>query len=154
MQTVHQKVTVGNGEKIAIVQSGMWEGYVKNGNGKQQKVILKKVDYVPDLVCNFFSLTTALMNNWKTSGNKNRIQIKKRNQEIHFNKKVSGRSRFVFSTMFMTTLDIAMVMMNQERRKMTYKQAHLLLGHQSKEIRKATAKKYNWELTTEPQPCV
>ena len=106
------------------MQSRTWEGYVKNSKGKQQKVILKKVDYVPDLVCNLFSLTTALTNNWKTSGNKNRIQIKKGNQEIHFNKKVNRRSGFVFSTTFMTTLDIAMLMMNQERRKMTYKQAH------------------------------
>ena len=62
MQTVHQKVTVGNGKKIAVVQSGTWEGYVKNTNGKHQKVILEKVDYIPDLVCNLFSLTTALMN--------------------------------------------------------------------------------------------
>ena len=107
---------------------------MKNSNGKQQKVILKKVDYIPDLVCNLFSLRTALTNNWKTSGNKNRIQIKKGNQEIHFDKKVNGRSGFVFSTAFMTTLDIAMIMMNQERRKMMYKQAHSLLGHPSKEI--------------------
>ena len=67
---------------------------------------------------------------------------------------MNGRSGFVFSTTFMTISDIAMVMMNQERRKMMYKQAHSLLGHPSKEIRKATAKKCNWELTTEPQPCV
>ena len=80
---------VGNGKKIAVVQSGTWEGYVKNANGKQEKVILEKVDYVPDLVCNLFSLTTALTNNWKTSGNKNRIHFTKGNQEIHFNKKVN-----------------------------------------------------------------
>ena len=134
MQTVHQKVTVGNGKKIAVVQSGMWEGYVKNANGKQQKVILEKVDYVPNLVWNLFSLTMALTNNWKTSGNKNGIQIRKGNWEIHFNKRVNGKTGFVFSTTFMTTLDIAIVMMNQERKKMTYKQAHLLLGHPSKEI--------------------
>ena len=141
---------MGNGEKIAVVQSGTWEGYVKNASGKQQKVILKKVNYVPNLVCNLFSLTMALTNNWKTSGNKNGIQIKKGNQEIHFNKKVNGKSGFVFSTTFMMTWDIAMVMMNQKRKKMTYKQAHLLLEHPSKEITKATAKKCNWELTMEP----
>ena len=127
---------------------------MKNANRKHQKVILEKVDYVPNLVCNLFSLTTALTNDWKTSGNKNGIQIRKGNQEIHFDKKVNGKTGFVFSAMFMTTLDMAMVMMNQERKKMTYKQAHLLLGHPSKEITKATAKKCNWELTMEPQPCI
>ena len=91
MQTVHQKVTVGNGKKIAVVQSGTWEGYVKNADGKHQKVILEKVNYVPDLVCNLFSLTIALTNDWKTSGNKNGIQIRKGNQEIHFDKKVNER---------------------------------------------------------------
>ena len=67
---------------------------------------------------------------------------------------MNGKSGFVFSTTFMTTLDIAIVIMNQERKKMTYKQAHLLLRHSSKEITKAMAKKCNWELTMEPQPCV
>ena len=49
-------ITIGNGEGLQIKGTGTWKGVMKNQNGKETPITLKEVEYVPDLMCNLFSM--------------------------------------------------------------------------------------------------
>ena len=142
-----RRITVGNGTKMAVVQSGSWKGMFKNTKGEYQPIVLQPVGYVPELICSLFSMTTALSENWKSKGNKNGITLMKDSIEITFGKRVDSVLGFLFSAEFMTSNNMAMVSLKQNK-TMTYKQAHLILGHIGEDKVRATAAKFGWNLTT------
>jgi hypothetical protein len=72
------KVTiVGNGKASVSSQKGKKPLEVKQPNYKNKRVILQEVNYVPDFMCNSFTLTYAMTNSAEISSNSLELTITK-----------------------------------------------------------------------------
>ena len=84
-------------------------------------------------------------------GEKDNFRIEKGNTEIIFNKKTLLSKGQIFGIEITPRVDkenkgYAMVALSQ---KLTYKQAHLILGHPGQQKVMATAKRHNWIIDPE-----
>ena len=73
-------ISVGDGRKMVTLKVGKWRGTAINSEGQEQKIVLTNVSYVPDLMVNLFSLTTAMERGFTINGSKNGITITKGDQ--------------------------------------------------------------------------
>ena len=62
---VIQTIQVGNGQKIHCTKAGTWKGIYKDQNGKEIKMKLLNVTYVPGLTTNLLLLTHVIESGWE-----------------------------------------------------------------------------------------
>jgi len=81
-------ITVGSGEDLPCRKVGRVRGYVLDSKGKQTRITLERVKYVPDLCCNLLSLTTIMKQGFSLYGKDGTLAIGKGIQKINFTKKI------------------------------------------------------------------
>ena len=119
-------------------------------------VVLQDVDYVPELMCNLLSTSQMQKNGWKVIGERDTFRIEKGNTKIVFNKKIVSLKGQIFGIEITLRVEetkaYAMVASSQ---KLTYKQAHSILGHLGQQVVMETAKKNKWIIDPEGKndPC-
>ena len=93
---------------MVVVKSGTWRENVKTNQGLKQ-ITLQDVDYVPELMCNLFSLTKAMDNGWEVHGADKKIVLKKDGVEIPFTNNVSTQSGYVCDVIIEPKCELALV---------------------------------------------
>jgi hypothetical protein len=84
LQPYKGNITVGDGKSIISSQKGKNHLEVKQPINENKKSDFSKVHYVPDLMCNLFSLTCAMSNRAEISSSGLELTIKKGSWEIIF----------------------------------------------------------------------
>lgn len=140
----NKDIIVGNGLTMQVKHVGDWSGSIKGKDGKNKDVTLKNVHFIPDAICNLFSLTAAMTKGWKLFGDKNGIGIRNGNQEINFGDKIQSPKGTIFGVDIQPSVESSFLARSPS--KLAYKQAHAILGHFGKDIVKTTAKAHGWQL--------
>ena len=156
-------IQVGDGKIIVSSQKGKKHLEVKQPNNKNTRVILQEVHYVPDLMCNLFSLTCAMSNGAEISSKGLELTIKKGSFKIIFDQVIKSAyghllaikalpiskndNQKLFDTVMTTTTKTLDTSKNQEVKKVNINMLHSWLGHASEAYTKATARSYGWKWT-------
>ena len=140
----------GSGKSMTIQKTGIWKGIIKTSDGREMPVVLQDVDYVPKLMCNLLSTSQMQKNGWKVIGERDTFRIEKGNTNIVINKKIVSHKGQIFGIEITPRVEeteaYAMMALFQ---KLTYKQAHSILGHPGQQMVMATAKKNKWIIDPE-----
>ena len=107
-------------------------------------VTLTNVHFIPEAICNLFSLTEAMSKDWKLSGDKNGMCIRKGKMEILFGQKIKSPKGTIFGVEIHPSAEFANLAKTTST--MTYKEAHGILGHAGKDTVKITAEAHGWKL--------
>ena len=144
-------IKVGNGNKIEIKLTGKKKCYYNN-----KEIVLHNVHYIPELKCNLFSILTSLSKGWKINNKGVNLSLVKGDIHLKFDKIIkcpTGQLIGVkLSPKTIKIIDQALINRSEQTR-MTYNDAHQKLSHSNKNDVIATAKMYNWVITTPEQTC-
>jgi hypothetical protein len=108
-------------------------------------ITLDQVCYVPDLKYNLMLLTKALKNGWELSGNNQELSLRKADDEMVFDKKIHSYNEHIFGIDIVSKNEHAMIV--DDRKKMTIKQTHSIVGHINRHHTIETAKMNGWVIT-------
>ena len=107
-------------------------------------------------MCNLLSTLQMQRNGWKVIWERDTFRIEKGNTKIVFNKKIVSLKGKIFSIKITPRVEEtkAYAMMASSQ-KLTYKQAHSILGHPVQQMVMATAKSNKWIIDPEGKnnPC-
>jgi hypothetical protein len=81
LETCKVNITVGNGKVVVTTQKGKKKLEIFQTREANNKVILQDVHYVPELVCNLFSLRSAMSNGGKISSTGLTLTVKRVQQD-------------------------------------------------------------------------
>lgn len=152
LKETSQFISIGDGRKLQATKTGKVRGMIKKDNGQSQNIILTDVSYVPGLLVNLFSLTAAMEKDFKVTGSKEGMDIKKGRYTLRFSTKFGNAKNHVFGTTILPSTSVALV--TETASEKTFDKAHQLLGHPGKELLVNTAKRLGWKLTGEKDvPC-
>jgi hypothetical protein len=86
--TIVQKqfINVGNGERLQVVKRGKKRCIIKQKSGKEIHIILDKVNYVPGLSYNLFSIVQTLKKGWSITNDGMNIKLTYGNHQIAFDR--------------------------------------------------------------------
>ena len=84
IKTSDSSVQIGNGNNMSANAVGKYRGTIIQKDGKKMNVVLEDVCYVPDLVCNLFSVTAALSKGWTLSNEGKMMNISQGEKTIKF----------------------------------------------------------------------
>jgi hypothetical protein len=141
----NKEIIVGNGLSMKVKQIGDWSGKIKGGDGALHNVTLTNVHFIPEAICNLFSLTSVMTKGWKLSGDQSGICIQKGDKKIMFEQKIKSPKGTIFGAEIQPSIEMANPA--KDAVKMTYKEAHGKLTHSGKDLIKHTAHVYGWQLT-------
>ena len=70
VKMINEEIRVGNGSKLKAKKLGDLPVIIKQADGKETEAVLKNVKYVPRLMCNLFSIVSALSRDgsWQMKG--------------------------------------------------------------------------------------
>ena len=83
---INTKIRIGDGHLLRATKIGTMKLEVVQKNGTTQSIILKEVQYVPDLAINMFCITKALDNGWTISNKEIFVSLSKKKVKITFDK--------------------------------------------------------------------
>ena len=83
---VNTHIKIGDGHLLKATKIGKMRLEVMQRDGSTQIVMLKDVQYVPDLALNLFSITKALDNGWTISNKGIFVSLTKQKVKITFDK--------------------------------------------------------------------
>jgi Reverse transcriptase (RNA-dependent DNA polymerase) len=141
---------------------GDFQGVITQVDGNTTEVILKDILYVPDLWVNLFSLTKPLENPQVTMYSvKGVIALNLHGQSIFFDKQIKNGTGKLLGIDIVpvtqthdVTHNLTPEIANINKEVLSYKAYHNMLGHPHQKIVKATAERFNVEISDEPSICV
>ena len=68
VRAIESNITFGNGEHLQATLIGDKKGYVRQRDGTEKPILLRKVKYIPNLACNLLSISTALQSGYVMEG--------------------------------------------------------------------------------------
>jgi hypothetical protein len=117
------------------------------------KVAIKNVSYLPNGTFNLFSLTQMILKGWVMGNNKTSLWMEKGCNKVTFDLMIPTPKGMMFAMYFAHNAEIPGASIDKTT-TMTIEQAHVRLGHSSKEAARKTSKAFNWILTkTTLKPC-
>ena len=154
VRKVESNVQIGNGNGMKAVATGNYRGTIIQKNGKKVQVNLANVCYVPNLVCNLFSITSALSKEWKLGNEGKMLKISNGESVIKFDQIIGKKSGHLCGVHIKprATDDVAMV--GNKGIKYTLKKAHQILGHPSVQKTISTAKALGWRVEESNLTCI
>lgn len=91
-------ISVGDGRKMTTQKIGTWKGVATDMEGNKRNITLTNVSYVPELMVNLFSLTSAMEKGFSVIGTRDGIVLKKNYWMMQFDRKVGTPRGHVFAT--------------------------------------------------------
>ena len=164
-------ITVGDGKTIFSSQKGKKHLQVKQPNNNNTRVVLQEVHYVPDLMCNLFSLTCAMSNGAEISSSGLQLTIKKGSVKIIFDQVIKSQNGHLLAikalpiqnkglqeikdTVLPTISNTVETSTIQQPRpnKVNINILHSWFGHANEAYTKATATSYGWQWTGTWEVC-
>ena len=143
-------IKVGSGKILKILSVGKLKVNVQQKDGTSQVIILNDVNFVPDLYCNLFSITTALDENFVLSGGRNEcLTLRKDHTIIRFDRNIqSGGGRLLGVRLIPTKLPVTKPL------RISCDKAHRILNHAGEKATRATAVKLGWSIGNKMTECV
>ena len=86
---INTGIVFGNGQRLKATYIGKKAGRVIQKNGKTVPILMKNVNYVPDLYCNLFSISAALKEGCYLEGTLKMMKISKSGKTVN----LTGTSR-------------------------------------------------------------
>ena len=147
VKPINSNIVFGNGNQLKATHIGDKRGYVQQKDGTEKPIFLQKVKFVPKLTCNLFSMSAVLQNSCSMKGSRKTIELIKGKTKYLFDIKIkSGRGNlYGIRIIDQNTTDKCYLSMND---------VHEMLGHPSKEIAQATAKKMKLQITDQMRQCM
>lgn len=149
----NQSISIGNGTKLTATKSGTVRGELRLANGDKKLIVLTNVSYVPDLLVNLFSLTSAIEKDFTVHGSKQGIEIRKGSSSMQFDEKFGTTKGHIFGTTIIPLSATALV--TGIKADKTHEEAHQILGHPGKDLVNGTSNRLGWKLIGEDKgiPC-
>lgn len=148
-------ISVGDGRKMTTTKIGKWKGVAIDQEGRKNNITLTNVSYVPDLMVNLFSLTTAMDKGYSVNGSKEGITVQKGTWSMNFNRRVGTPRGHVFAT---SLIPLSNYDSEQANLSIGYEAAHQILGHPGRNLLLGTADRLKWTIkdkkTTECEDCL
>jgi hypothetical protein len=138
-------ITVGNGEVIVAKMSGDIPCEIQDMHGKSvTKALISDVVLTKGTPFNLLSLTKLMRQGWILGGDSETgITLTKANSVLAFNIPIETPRGVVFAVRIQRTEVATPALL----KTMNVEEAHRLLGHQSEEATRKTAKHLGWTLT-------
>ena len=150
-------ITVGSGEDLPCRKVGRVKGYVLDSKGKQTRITLERVKYVPDLCCNLLSLTTIMKQGFSLYGKDGTLAIGKGMYKINFTKKIRTATNgelFGLQIYGRSDGDKRKSSIDQKNmKKVNVNVLHSKLGHACEAVTRATGKMLNLEVIGKFNEC-
>ena len=150
-------ITVGSGEDLPCRKVGRVRGYVLDSKGKQTRITLERVKYVPDLCCNLLSLTTIMKQGFSLYGKDGTLAIGKGLQKINFTKKIRTATNgelFGLQIYGRSDGDKRKSSIDQKNmKKVNFNVLHSKLGHACEAVTRAIGKMLNLEVIGKFNKC-
>ena len=148
---IQEKITVANDDAVIATKIGKIKVTSKDKTGREQKLILKDVRYIPGFgKYNLLSLTKIMSNDFSISNEGQTIVMKKGKTEIPFDRIIKTRTGHLVATELVPRKDgkdeEALVSIPQNVR-MNVNEFHNRMGHMSEKITRSMAKEVGIHLT-------
>ena len=147
LKETNQSISIGDGTKITATKIGTVRGEFTKANGDKTLILLTNVSYVPDLLVNLFSLTSAMEKDFTIIGSKQGIEIKKGKSSMLFHEKFGTAKGHIFGTTISPVSALALV--SNTKIQKTFEEAHQVLGHPEKKLIQGTSNRLGWKLMGE-----
>jgi hypothetical protein len=150
LEACNIEITVGDGKMLKAIHKGKKKLEVlQNGPNKSNiTVTLTNVHYVPGLVCNLFSLTSAMSNGGSITSNGLHLTINKGSCKITFDQVIKSANGHLLGIKTQPIKnDTAMAVMAKKARQIDINILHSRLGHANEAYTKATALSHGWKCT-------
>ena len=139
-------VTVGDGKALICEKIGKKIGHIKTRNGKNMKVVLDKVRYIPELYCNLLSITKVMQQGYELRGDKSGMWIEKEKVKIIFDKKIRTSNGELFGVQIDSRKEKDPCLVTKELKLINVNHFHQQLGHANEAVTRSTAKYLNYTI--------
>ena len=130
IKTSESSVQIGNGNNMSANAVGKYRGTIIQKDGKKMNVVLEDVCYVPDLVCNLFSVTAAMSKGWKLSNEGRMMNISQGETTIKFDHLIGKKHGHLCGVQIKSRKEHEHVgFVAAQQKAVDIKKAHQLLGH-------------------------
>ena len=139
---------------MTAVATGSYKGTIIQKDGTKIQVTLDNVCFVPNLICNLFSITSALSKGWKLSNDGRILKVSNGNSVIRFDQIIGKKNGHLCGVRIMPRATEDVVMVANQGVKHTIKKAHQMLGHPSVQKTISTAKTLGWRVEENKLTCI
>ena len=143
---------VGNNKYMQATMEAKKKGTVVQKDGKTMDVVMKKYLVVPDLWVNLYALNVNLEDDWKLGNEGKVITVAKNNKKLKFDWIIPTGKGHVTAVDILPRTEVANPTL-AEGSTVDINTIHDILGHQSEEILRKSAKFYNVKVTGKLKPC-
>jgi len=151
---VNREIKIGDGKKLHSVHEGKLKVTVVQLNGKTVDLTLSKVQFVPGLCCNLFSMTQAMQQGFHLSSTANNcLKIKKAGTTLTFDRKISTLNGFILGVELKRKSETALVGVTTRGGTVKMTELHNKLGHPGVDKLRATAAQMNLKLIGTMDSC-
>ena len=144
-------ITVGNGKQVTSLKKGKKKITINQKHGQDKIVTLSHVHYVPELICNLFSVTSAISNGGIITSDGLMLTVMKGNQQITFNHQIWTNQGYLLGIKtkhFQGEVTMPITVKGMKiMKKVDINDLNIILCHANERYVRSTAKKYDWEFT-------
>jgi hypothetical protein len=156
IQDIDEKVTVGNGDKMAATKVGSLRRCVIQVDGSTLDIVINDVNFLSELCANLISVNKALKNGFKLSNKNENISLTKGSASITFDRIIKSLDGTV-SAIKMVYLDsqTAYVVQNKldSEKSVNVNKFHEIIGHCGLDRLKKTAQVHGLKLKGDFKVC-
>jgi hypothetical protein len=140
-------ITVGNGKQVTSLKKGKKKITINQKHGQNKIITLLHVQYVPELICNLFSVTSTMSNGGVITSDGFMLTVTKGNQQITFNHQIWTNQGYLLGIKtkhFQGEVAMPITVKGMKvMKKIDINDLHIILCHANKRYVCSTAKKYD-----------
>ena len=148
-----KEICMGNKTKSTATKQGTLMGVAMQANDTTSTVTLDEVSVVPELGFSLISITKAMKNGCKLTGDKNGIILSKGDFTLTFDRIIESGSGYLLAVEIKHTETEEAAIALSEGTTISYKEFHDMLGHLGVDLVKSTAKAMGIKLTGKVEKC-
>ena len=95
IKKIKEHIKIGDGSKLRAKKIGDLPVIIEQKDGKQIKAVLKNVKYVPNLLCNLFSILSVMNKGWSLGNDKSIVKLSKGKSEIKFDHEMKTKNGYL-----------------------------------------------------------
>jgi hypothetical protein len=129
---------------MTTTKIGKWKEVAIDREGRKNIIILTNDSYIPDLMVNLFSLTSAMEQGDFVNGSKDGSNLHKGNWMMTFDGRGGTPKGHLFATSMIPETKYNVRYANV---LIQYERAHQMLGHPGRNLLPGTAARLNWNIS-------